>query len=59
MTQTVFVTVQLFVVKKDDFYRPVEMGFTVHRAKSLPALIIILGYSKLTRYLLTLKDDLH
>jgi len=35
------------------------MGFTIYRAKSLPALIIILGCPKLTQYLLTLKDDLH
>lgn len=35
------------------------MEFAIHRTKSLPALIIILGCPKLTRYLLTLKDDLH
>lgn len=55
---TVFVTMQLFVVKKR-FYQPPEMGFTSHRTKSLPTLIIILGCPKLTWYLLTLEDDLH
>lgn len=35
------------------------MEFTIHRAKSLPALTIILGCPKLTWYLLTLEDDLH
>ena len=55
---TVFVTMQLFVVKKR-FYQPPEIGFTIHRTKSLPTLIIILGCPKLTWYLLTLEDDLH
>lgn len=35
------------------------MGLGIHRAKSLPALIIILDCPKLIWYLLTPKDDLH
>lgn len=50
---------QLFVLRKMILSISLEMGLRIHRAKSLSALIIILGCPKLIWYLLTLKDDLH
>lgn len=50
---------QLFVLRKVILSMSLEIGFSIHPAKSLPALIIILDCPKLIWYLLTLKDDLH